>query len=282
MKHVLIAANPNKEKGLEALDLITEYMTSNGVGCDTIILYNREERIDPALLKKSDMVIVLGGDGTLLRVATQSCKYGVPIVGFNAGHLGFLTQAGIDNLSLVLPRLVSGDYKIEKRMLVKGSVYRNGEEIYSKEALNDVVITRGGSLQVLCYEVAVNQKALKQYSADGVIVATPTGSTGYNLSAGGPIVEPGADSLLLTPISPHSFMNRSVVFKSTDEICITVLDSHDVERTVSVEVSFDGYAEMPLYSGDQVKVSKADTYAEFIELNHINFLENLNRKMQEG
>ena len=228
------------------------------------------------------MVIVLGGDGTLMRVAKQCSTLNLPILGINLGHVGFLAQTNVDGMEKALDRLVEKDYLLEKRMMLNGKVYRDGKLIFESNSLNDVCINRGGMLQILNYDISVNDMFLKSYAADGVIISTPTGSTGYNLSAGGPIVEPAAEMLLITPIAAHSFMNRSILFKATDIIKITIGEPHDASVGQTVIAHFDGAERIDLNSNDELIISKADACVDFIQMNNVNFLETLNRKLKEN
>lgn len=170
----------------------------------------------------ADCMIVLGGDGTVLQAARLTKMLRVPIIGVNLGTLGYMTEVEVPNLEESLERLIAGDYVQESRMMLGGrATFADGrrEEGW---ALNDIVISRSGPLQIIKFNIYVNGQFLNDYSADGVIVTTPTGSTGYNLSAGGPLVEPGARLIVLTPICPHSLNQRSIVLSPEDVIEIQI------------------------------------------------------------
>ena len=279
---ILVCTNPQKDVRLEITDKVCEILDKYDIEYNRFVLESRDANINSDVSEGCDAVIVLGGDGTIMRVAKKCKEYAIPIMGVNAGHLGFLAQTGVDDLDEALKRLIDKDYSLEKRMMLTGKVIRNGEVIYEGEALNDVCITRGGSLQILNLSTYVNDRYLKAYAADGVIISTPTGSTGYNLSAGGPIVEPDADMILLTPIAAHTLMNRSILFSSKDSVSVVVEEPHDVELKQRIVVSFDGAKYIELMSNDKVVVTKSEGHVRFIQMNNVNFLETLSKKLKEN
>lgn len=282
MNKILVVTNPQKDKELTVTNRVCDYITGHKAECVCFVLEQKGAIIPGESIKGCEACIVLGGDGTLMRVAKQVNEYDVPIVGINTGHLGFLARIDTSKIEEALDKLINEEFKIEERMLVCGTVYKSGSKIFEADALNDVVISRGGSLQVLNFDVEINNKPLKSYSADGVIVSTPTGSTGYNLSAGGPIVSPGADMMVLTPIAPHTLVSRSIIFESYDEIKIIIGQPHDNDVEQTVEVCFDGGKRTLLNVGDYVIINKADKAAKFILLDEVNFLEILSQKMREN
>ena len=279
---VLICVNPYKDKELAVCKKICAFFDEKKVEYPEPVLVSREAVFDEKNAEGCDVVLVLGGDGTLMRVAKKFDKLSIPIMGINLGHLGFLAQTGIEGIEETLNRLIRKEYLLEERMLLKGKVYRNNEIIFEGEALNDVCINRGGMLQILNFDISVNGMFLKAYSADGVIISTPTGSTGYNLSAGGPIVEPSADMILVTPIAAPSFMNRSILFKADDSIKITIGEPHDEEMGQTVLAHFDGASHIELQSKDEIVITKNSGHVSFIQMNNVNFLETLNRKLREN
>lgn len=237
----------------------------------------------------TECVIVLGGDGTLLKAARDIIQYEIPLLGVNLGTLGYLAEVEISNIEDALDKLLRGDYTQEERMMLTGSIYHRKEisgsvsayqEKMSNFALNDIVISRCGSLQILQFHIYVNGRFLNSYSADGMIVATPTGSTGYNLSAGGPIVEPGASLLLLTPICPHTLNTRSIILSPEDEVAIEIpVGKEDAVQTV--EANFDGTHKVTLQTGDKIVIRRAPETTGILKLNTESFLEILHKKMSE-
>lgn len=226
-----------------------------------------------------DCVLVLGGDGTLLRAARNMMDKDIPLLGINLGTLGYLAEVESSNLEAALDRLLRDEFTREERMMLAGVVDKQSvsEENY---ALNDIVISRCGSLQMLTFQIYVNGQFLNSYSADGIIVATPTGSTGYNMSAGGPIVEPCARLLLLTPICPHTLNTRSIILAPEDEIRIEIPQGRD-GQTQTVEANFDGSHKITLQTGDHIVIRKAVKTTGILKLNTESFLSVLHKKMSE-
>ncbi len=228
----------------------------------------------------ADCMIVLGGDGTVLQAARLTKMLRVPIIGVNLGTLGYMTEVEVPNLEESLERLIAGDYVQESRMMLGGrATFADGrrEEGW---ALNDIVISRSGPLQIIKFNIYVNGQFLNDYSADGVIVTTPTGSTGYNLSAGGPLVEPGARLIVLTPICPHSLNQRSIVLSPEDVIEIQI-PARGESGNQNVEANFDGSHVIPLGTGDRLRIVRLEETTEFLKLGQGSFLDVLHRKMKE-
>ena len=227
-------------------------------------------------------MIVLRSARLLLKAAKETAFSRIPLLGVNLGTMGYLAEVEVASLEEALERLLRGDYTVEERMMLSGSVRRGdgSRETAQLDALNDVTVTRCGPMQVVPLRIWVNGQLLAGYGADGIVIATPTGSTGYNLSAGGPIVEPEAGLILLTPICPHTLNTRSVVLCDRDEVEVEIgrKPSGDVQE---VEVSFDGALLTRLRSGDRVRVKKSERTTSIIRLSEPAFLERLHRKMSE-
>ena len=178
-----------------------------------------------------------------------------------------------------IPKLAE-EYQIENRMMIYGLSYQNDKLKDSARALNDIVITRKGSLQIIYFNIYVNGQFLHRYHADGIIVATPTGSTGYNLSAGGPIIDPKASMILITPVCPHSMHNRSIVLSPEDEITVEI-ESGREGNVQEVEAIFDGSHKVPLSTGERIEIRKSDKTTGIVKLSQVSFLEILHRKMKD-
>lgn len=228
----------------------------------------------------ADCMIVLGGDGTVLQAARLTKMLRVPIIGVNLGTLGYMTEVEVPNLEESLERLIAGDYVQESRMMLGGRVTFADGRREEGWALNDIVISRSGPLQIIKFNIYVNGQFLNDYSADGVIVTTPTGSTGYNLSAGGPLVEPGARLIVLTPICPHSLNQRSIVLSPEDVIEIQI-PARGESGNQNVEANFDGSHVIPLGTGDRLRIVRSEETTEFLKLGQGSFLDVLHRKMKE-
>lgn len=222
-----------------------------------------------------DLVIVLGGDGTLLNAARLTSQVQVPVFGVNVGHLGFLTEVETDGLFPAVEKFFAGDYNIEERMLITASVIRNGVETARYVALNDFVVTRGTFARIIDVSIFVGDQHVTDYSADGVIVATSTGSTAYSLSAGGPIIEPSLECVCITPICAHSLAARSVVASADAKITVHL-------NSVSEEVMFtiDGQHGFPLRTGDSVRIQRAEKPALFVKLSGRGFFQVLHSRLK--
>ncbi len=228
--------------------------------------------------EETEGIIVLGGDGSLLSAAKRIQPHEYPIIGVNLGNIGYLAEVELEGIDEALDALIEDRYITEDRMMVRGTVTRGNFTSSECLALNDVVLTRRGDLQVVGYRVYVNGMALTDFFADGIIISTPTGSTGYNMSAGGSIVDPMAEVIVLTPVSPHTLNSRSIILRPKDEIKVEILENRG-HRPVDVGVYFDGYREMILNPKDYVTISGAKRITKIIKLKEQNFLEVLHHKI---
>lgn len=280
MKHFLIYTNPNKDVAGEMTKRIVDYLEGRGQRCTVVTGENgmimQEEEI-PADIA---CMIVLGGDGTMLQAAWDTKKSHIPLVGVNLGTLGYMTEIEPEKLEEALDQLISGAYGTESRMMLNGHVYRDGKEICEEWVLNDIVISRSGSPRIVKLNIYVNGQFLNDYNADGVILTTPTGSTGYNLSAGGPIVEPKARLIMLTPICPHTLNTRSIILSSEDQVEIEIPAGRE-GQSQTMEVSFDGAHVVPVCTGDRIRIMKSEKTTEIIQIGRASFLEVLHRKMSD-
>ena len=230
----------------------------------------------PELPAHSDLLLVLGGDGTLLSMARLVGDLGVPILGVNLGGLGFLTALTVEELFPALEAYLGEELVIEDRMLLECSVFRRGERLGEYSALNDVVITKSAMSRIIRLEVAVDGVFATGYRADGLIVSTPTGSTAYCLSAGGPIVYPTMDAVVLTPICSHTLTNRPIVLPATQRIAITLLTDQDVMLTLDGQVGF------ALKADDTVEVRQAAARTRLLRFPQKHFFSVLRTKLKWG
>ena len=283
-KSYIIMTNRPKDPSLAVTERIRAFLEERGARVS--VFADNEDASRLGLAADTDgaasCMIVLGGDGTMLRAAKETAFSRIPLLGVNLGTMGYLAEVEVVSLEEALERLLRKDYRVEERMMLSGSVRRGdgSRETAQLDALNDVTVTRCGPMQVVPLRIWVNGQLLAGYGADGIVIATPTGSTGYNLSAGGPIVEPEAGLILLTPICPHTLNTRSVVLCDRDvvEVEIGRKPSGDIQE---VEVSFDGSFLTRLRSGDRVRVKKSERTTSIIRLSEPAFLERLHRKMSE-
>jgi NAD+ kinase len=209
-----------------------------------------------ALPAQCDLLVVLGGDGTFIGMAGRIAEAAVdvPILGVNFGSLGFLTEITLDELYESLEAVLAGTARIDERMMLRSQTLRGGEVFTDRLVLNDIVITRGALSRIIDLSVAVRDQAAMRIRADGLIIAGPTGSTAYNLAAGGPIVYPGLDAILLTPIAPHMLTNRPIVIPATSEVQVRPAANGSDE----MYVSFDGQSGHPMEPDDVIRVRRAD------------------------
>lgn len=275
MNSFLIIANSDKDINLELSNNILNYLeehNAKGLLVSADAKYYENNLIKDEYLQDVQAIIVLGGDGTMLR-AVRTVGKDIPFLGINLGTLGFLAEVEVANLYKAIDRLLADDYRIEKRMMIEGRV---GDKVY--HSLNDIVITRAGFSRIIGLAVYVNGELLDTYEADGVIISTPTGSTGYNLSAGGPIISPRTKAIVVTPISPHSFSAKSVVFDSLDNISVEIVKKRKTQDTEAI-VSFDGDNNMELSAGDVVNAGISSKEVSLIKMYDVNFYSVLRDKI---
>jgi NAD+ kinase len=223
-----------------------------------------------------DLLIVLGGDGTLLSMARAVGDLGVPLLGVNLGGLGFLTATTLDEMFPALEAYLEGRMAIEERMLLSARVVRNGQTVCEYAALNDVVITKSAMSRIIDLSVSVEGRHATAYRADGLIISTPTGSTAYSLSAGGPILFPTMDAVVLTPICSHTLTNRPIVVPGTDRIEVTLLADQEVMATM------DGQVGVGLREGDTVEICKAVARIRLVRFPQKDFFSVLRTKLKWG
>jgi NAD+ kinase len=223
-----------------------------------------------------DMACVFGGDGTLLHAARLVGGSGVPILGVNLGALGFLTEVNLEDLHAAFEKILSGRYHLESRMMLRIEVYRGSETAARCLALNDAVINKGAISRMIELEVSVNSQVVTVTRADGLIISTPTGSTAYSLSAGGPILYPTLEAFIITPICPHTLTNRPVVVPDEAVVDLKLRHGSDVMLTV------DGQVGLPLQAGDTLKVLKAEASIRLVQLGGSAFFRLLREKLKWG
>ncbi len=227
--------------------------------------------------QKADLIIVLGGDGTLISVARQVNALQVPILGVNLGSLGFLTEITRHELPAILESVLAGQYEISDRMMLDVEIQRRGKLVATHTLLNDVVINKGTLARIIDMETRVDGNYLTTFKADGLIISTPTGSTGYNLAAGGPIIYPGINSLVITPICPHMLTNRPLIVSSSSVIAIDVSFADDV-----VYFTGDGQIGANLEAGDRVEVRQSAARTHLVKSPTRDYFEILRTKLSWG
>ena len=272
MKRFFLIANLAKEFVPETRAYILECLEKRVAQCRYLTLdqHNKYGMHTPSELVPEDTecVITIGGDGTLIQAARDLAGRNIPLLGVNRGHLGFLNQiSSQDEIEEAIASLIENRFELERRMMIRGTVFHQGKPVFQDIALNEIAVTSRVPLRVLRYQVSVNDEYLNHYSADGVLVATPTGSTAYNLSAGGPVMAPAGRMMALTPVCPHSLNARSIVLAAEDRIQIGVLSSG--------RVSFDGDSWADLETGDCLIAERSALETVMIRRKKQSFMQNL-------
>ena len=229
------------------------------------------------IFQQADLLIALGGDGTLLSVARVAHPHNIPILAVNLGSLGFLAEISIDELYPTLENILAGKFEIENRMLLNACIWRNGEKVEDHNVLNDVVINKGAVARVINLQVLVNGQYMTSYRADGLIIATPTGSTAYSLSAGGPIIHPSMHTLVLSPICPFTLTNRSILIPDQSVIQVKLAAEYD-----DVRVTLDGQEGYDMRAGDILEIKKTKTSLQLIRGPNKNYYQILRDKLHWG
>ena len=280
MKHFYLIANMTKDPGLKTARMIQEFLEKKGKICR---LREQEGTGEGSSYTSecwvpddTECILVLGGDGTLIQAARDLVHRQIPIYGINMGTLGYLTEVDHTSYAGVLDKIIAGDYFVEERMMLKGQLFGPAGLVCSDRALNDIVITRKGSVRVVRFNIYVNGEFLSRYTADGILISTPTGSTAYSLSVGGPVIVPHSKTIAITPVAPHSLNVRPIVICDDWEITL------DVEsRSHNFLVAIDGRSES-CKETTQLHISRADYSIKVVKrFNHI-FFDTLRNKLMWG
>ena len=223
--------------------------------------------------RECDLAVVVGGDGTMLGIARQLAKFDTPLVGINQGRLGFITDIHIGHFAEALAPIIAGDYEEERRTMLSGGVWRDGTSIFEGFAMNDVVVSRGAAASMVELRVDIGDEFVANFRSDGLIIGSPTGSTAYALSAGGPILHPGISGWVLVPIAPHDLSNRPIVLPDTGEITIEIVAARDAS------VSFDMQSLASLLHGDRIQVRRSANQVRFLHPRGWSYYATLRRKL---
>ncbi len=258
-QNIVIAAHPQIPDALETAEKIASFLTSHGLMALYGSLYDDE--IDAHIQNQAtDLLIALGGDGTMLRAGHLCAAYDVPILGINLGKFGFLTEIKHDQWEIALPRLLKNEFWLEPRMMLLAEHFRGDENLGSWLVLNEVVVGRGQIVRPVNLETSIDGRHLTTYVADGLIAATATGSTAYALAVGGPILPPDLRNILLVPIAPHLSIDRALVLAEGSSVTITVQTEHQAV------ISVDGHDPIQLKNGDIVTVRASDHTVQFVRI----------------
>jgi NAD+ kinase len=282
-RRIGIYPNLEKQGSRDLTGRILDWLTERGHSCyllpcvATVLGYPTASLPLKEWAHGVDFSIVLGGDGTLLAAARVLGPMEVPLLGVNLGHFGFLTEVESADLFNVLPLFMSGDCKRDERIILTAEVIRDGERVYKSIAMNEAAVVKGPFGRMTALKLRVHGNEVDTYFADGVIVATPTGSTAYSLSAGGPLMSPEIDAMLVTPVCAHTLYSRSIVLPSSEPCEIEVS-----EPSRSTSLSIDGQEFLPLLAGDRVRVYTTGLRVILLRRKEWSFYDVLRRKMKEG
>jgi len=281
MKRIGIIAKGNKPEAIQVVKELISWLKDHKV--DGFVEPELAQAVSSPSLDKAempgavDMVVVLGGDGTLLAAARALQKKRIPILGVNLGGLGFLTESTLDELYPMLEAILRDEYKTDERMLLEARVWRNKKAIEEFTVLNDIVINKGALARIIELETSVDNAHLTTFRADGLIIATPTGSTGYSLSAGGPIVYPSLHSIIITPICPHNLTNRPIIVPKETMINVTLCSADN-----EVFLTLDGQVGFKMNLQDRVEVKKSEGFISLIKSPSRGYFEVLRQKLMWG
>jgi NAD+ kinase len=281
MKKIHIVCKKKKDDAIKlAQHIIDEFGKENDIYLDEMsalaLGYNKKLDIE-RIGEDASFIIVLGGDGTLLSVSRHGRGNDVPILGINLGSLGFLTESSVEELHTMLTKVIEGKYKVSRRIMIDVSVKRDKEKVFEFTILNDAVITKDALARIIDIETYVNDDYLTTFRGDGLIISTPTGSTGYSLSAGGPILYPSLKNIIVTPICPHTLTNRPIILPENTTIRAILLS-----RDERVVLTLDGQIGFPLEYGDEVTVKQSSHIVNLIKSSSKGYFEILRTKLKWG
>ena len=280
MKRIAIIPNSSKDIGLLNTKRLVGFLQSSAeVYMDEAysVLGMNVKYVSPSeIYNNADYVIVLGGDGTILQRASVCAKRRIPVLGINLGKIGFMTEIELDDMEAAIKKLLDGDFVIEKRMMMKAEIRKNNEVQFAFHALNDVVVSKSTGEKLICMELSTDGEAVNRYTADGLIIATPTGSTGYSISAGGPVVDPRMRLFVATPICAHMLSVRSAVL-SSDKVMKIRLDSE--YGGSDAVVTADGDVQCYIKDADEVVITESEYDFELIKIGNQSFYDTLIKKL---
>ena len=282
-KNIAIISKNDDNSVKDSLDTVISYLDSKKIkyfldNNSSILLNNKSSTNIDEMNSKCDIAFIIGGDGTLLRSAQYLSTANIPICGINRGRLGFLVDISPDHIEENLESILSDNYSVDERISLIGTVIRNGQEISKNISFNDVVIHSKDAVRMIEMDTMLDGKKLYTVNADGLVVSTPTGSTAYSLSCGGPILQPSMEALVMVPICPHLLSNRPIVIGMNSVIEIRLSDkSH-----TNASVTFDGQINVPIEANDLIKITKGEVTLKLIQPPGINFLSILREKLGWG
>ncbi|MFP4660872.1 MAG: NAD(+)/NADH kinase [Halanaerobiales bacterium] len=276
-----LVLNTQKDKAFTVADRVIKYLSERDISflveTRAAEIMGRSEKADYSKLRSDvEYIVIIGGDGTFLHTAHYFFGSGIPLLGINIGHLGFLTEIETNELEKALGNLFAGKFSIEKRMILEGNIESDGENVYHNFALNDFVVHRGSRSKLVGIDFYINDEIVNSYRADGIIVSTPTGSTAYSLSSGGPIINPQIRAIIVTPICPHSLFITPMVISDREKLKIVVHGEYTMSFTA------DGGYDYSIKSNDEINVQAASRELLVVKLPGSTFYSILHKKMKAG
>ena len=288
IRRVGVLVKPHQPEAVETICRLLEYLNARGIelvagprveraaveretGCALAVL-DYEQLADSV-----DLIVVLGGDGTMIATARLLDNRDVPVIGINYGNLGYLTEVRVEEMTAALDAALAGDYRLDRRMMLAAELTRGAEPLLRNRVLNDVVISKSALARIIEIETWLDGQFVNCFRADGLIVSTPTGSTAYNLSAGGPIIYPSMDAIVITPICPHTLSNRPLVVPDTAEIELVLKTAQE-----EVALTLDGQVGYPMDKDDRVVIKKSRTTFNLVQPSNRNYFEVLRGKLRWG
>ena len=287
MKKIILTPNPYRDKGFQTVRTAVQILRDSGMEPRVCLPFEVDKTFElpkdihfcklDREIREAEMIICFGGDGTILHIAKTATRHGLPVLGVNIGNMGFMAELESTELDQ-LTRLASGDYTIDSRMMLDVTVHRDRDIIFHDIGLNDVVITKGAVARIVHLAVECDGVQVMECGGDGIIIATPTGSTAYSLSAGGPIVEPEAHNILITPICSHDVVSGSIV--ASDKRIVTVSLTRNCRRNAFLSV--DGGKALRLNIGDTTTISKSKLETKLVRMKNQNFFDVVNKKLRNS
>ena len=282
-KKIAIISKIDDDSVKDSLDTVIKYLDSKNIQyfldkSSSVLLKGKVETSIEEIKNNCDIAFIIGGDGTLLRSAQELAKANIPICGINRGRLGFLVDISPNHIEENLDNIFSDNYTVDERISLTGTVIRNGKEISNNISFNDVVIHSKDAVRMIEMDTTLNGKNLYTVNADGLVVSTPTGSTAYSLSSGGPILEPTMEALIMVPICPHLLSNRPIVINMNSVIEIKLSE----KSNTNASVSFDGQTNVPIQANDIIRICKGKITLKLIQPPGINFFSILREKLGWG
>jgi NAD+ kinase len=288
IRRVGVLVKPNHPEAVKSIRRLLEYFSARGVA---LVSTPRADRAEieretnralevleqEELAASVDLIVVLGGDGTMIATARLLDNRSVPVVGINYGRLGYLTEVRIEEMTAALDAILAGDYRLEQRVMLAAELWRGEEKLLRNRVLNDVVISKSALARIIEIETRLDSQLVNVFRADGLIVSTPTGSTAYNLSAGGPIIYPSMNAVVITPICPHTLSNRPLVVPDTAEIEVVLKTPKE-----EVALTLDGQVGFRLEVGDRIRIVKSRTTFNIVQPLNRNYFEVLRGKLKWG